>query len=92
MKTLLYILCLDRSISIPQGYTTQFLETCKNANVHPSNGAYKNGQVTYDLPNPITHEEAMVIAGRHNLLGEYQYCIDTLHMTPFEALAEWDLL
>ena len=92
MKDLLYNLCNLRKVEVAQFQVSEFLAICKSTDVHPSNGAYNNGKVTYDLPNPITDSEAKVIAGHHGLLGEYQYCRDTQGMSPFEALAEWDLL
>lgn len=92
MKTLLYTICSLRGISIPQRHVPEFLTVCRTADVHPSGGAYLDGKVSYTLPNPITDAEARVIAGHYGLLGEYEYCRDTKHMTPIEALAEWDLL
>ena len=70
----------------------EFIKECNAHGIHPTGGTYEQGQVSYELNGPITEDEARVIAEQHGLLGEYLYCTTTLHMKPFEALAEWDLL
>ena len=92
MITKIIILCEIRKVSVLQAEVTEFIKECNLLDVHPTGGAYQQGQVSYELNGPITDAEARVIAEQHGLLGEYLYCTSTLRMKPFEALAEWDLL
>ena len=101
MKEKLYNLCDKRSIFVDSDESEEFVKYANQNGVHPSGGIMlspedennpipgKHSQCFY-LDNPVSKEEALVIAEHHHLKGEVERFINAGY-TPFDALAEWDL-
>ena len=101
MKEKLYNLCDERKIFIPSYELSEFINYANSNGVNPSGGIAFDAldphnpmpgtdcQLMY-LDDPITKEEALVIAEHYHLKGEVERFINAGY-TPFDALAEWDL-
>ena len=99
MKEKLYNLCDKRSIFVDSDESEEFVNYANQNGVYPSGGISsedennpipsKHSQCFY-LDNPVSKEEALIIAEHHHLKGEVERLINA-GFTPFDALAEWDL-
>lgn len=97
MKEKLYNLCDKRSIFVDSDESKEFVKYANQNGVHPSGGISPEdennpvpGSQCFYLDNPVSKEEAFVIAEHHHLKGEVERFINAGY-TPFDALAEWDL-
>lgn len=102
MQNSIYELCDRRGVFIPCSVEDEFEQECEKLDIHPCGGIWfaANDPNTpipntecrnFHLDKAITLAEAKVIADHHGLLGEFEYEISK-GATPFEALAEWDLI
>lgn len=102
MKSLIFNLCDNRRVFVPDTQHDEFIAKCEELNlpIHggimllandPANPLRGTDCQCLYLEGPITHQEGRVIADYYNLAGEYDHCISK-GMSVTEALAEWDLL